>query len=76
MKWTLLLCGAGLLVAGCNSPPNPFGIYGEFSYNYDYVPAPVPDVSPAELTKIEQTPAAASVDASYRRWSELHNEDQ
>jgi hypothetical protein len=54
MKTSILLCGVALLAAGCSSPQNPFASTGEFSYTYDYVPQPVPDLPPAELDRIHQ----------------------
>jgi hypothetical protein len=61
MKLRLLLCGAALLAAGCNSPEspfaatqNPYATSGEFSYTYDYVPEPIPDIPPTELERIYQ----------------------
>jgi hypothetical protein len=60
MKLRLLLCGAALLVAGCDSPQNPFVSSGEFSYTYDLVPQPVPDLTAADLDKIYQLPTPGS----------------
>jgi hypothetical protein len=54
MKLRLLLCGAALLAAGCDTPQNPYATAGEYSYTYDYVPQPVPALSPAALEKIYQ----------------------
>jgi hypothetical protein len=60
MKLKLLLCGVALLAAGCDSQSssfagaqNPFATSGEFSYTFDLVPQPIPDISQAELEKIE-----------------------
>jgi hypothetical protein len=76
MKLRLLLCGAALLVvAGCASPQNPFVGSANLMYNYDMVPSPLPDLTPAELERIypgssmpytAMTPTAASLDMSGR----------
>jgi hypothetical protein len=60
MKLKLLLCGAALMVAGCASPQNPFASSGEYSYTYDYVPQPVPEIPTDELAKIYQEQATVS----------------
>jgi hypothetical protein len=64
MKMSMLLCGVALLAAGCSSPQNPFASSGEFSYTYDLVPQPVPDIPPSELSKIEQVPVIGSYTSS------------
>jgi hypothetical protein len=64
MKLRLLFCGAALLAAGCASPQNPFAASGEFSYTYDLVPQPVPDIPPAELDKIQQAQVNGSLVSS------------
>jgi hypothetical protein len=57
MKLKLLLCGAALLLAaGCVSQQNQFASGGDFSYQYDLVPSPLPDLTPAEVEKIEKAP--------------------
>jgi hypothetical protein len=63
MKIKLLLCGAALLVAGCSSPQNPYAVTGEYSYSYDLVPQPVPDLTAPEMDKIEQLPVVSSSSA-------------
>jgi len=60
MKLRLLLCGAAVLVAGCAAPQNPFASSGEYSYTYDLVPQPVPELSPAVLAKINELPVAGA----------------
>jgi hypothetical protein len=60
MKLRLLLCGATLVVAGCSSPESPFVSSGEVPYTYDYVPQPVPDLSPDFLDKLYQIPPTGS----------------
>jgi|HubBroStandDraft_1064217.scaffolds.fasta_scaffold1360770_1 hypothetical protein len=60
MKLKLLLCGVALLAAGCDSPQNPFDTSGEISYTYDLVPQPIPNISQAELEKIQQSQATAA----------------
>jgi hypothetical protein len=74
MKMRLLLCGAALLAAGCATEQNPFGTNGEFSYSYDMVPQPIPDLTPVELEKIEQTQIIEPRDSSFRLMGALHNE--
>jgi hypothetical protein len=70
----LLLCGATLLAAGCNSTRNPYDYYGEFGFNYDLVPQPLPGLSPSELTKIEQAPIISPPPAAFRAISAEHND--
>jgi hypothetical protein len=60
MKFKLLLCGAALLVAGCESPSNPYGASGEYSFTYDYVPEPVPGMTATELEALLQAQANAA----------------
>jgi hypothetical protein len=61
MKLRLLLCGAALfLVAGCASEQNPFASAADQSYNYDLVPQPLPDITPAELEMIYRNSPASS----------------
>ena len=60
MKLSMLLCGAALLAAGCSSPENPYATTGEYSYTYDYVPAPVAGIPPPELDKIYQAQVTGS----------------
>jgi hypothetical protein len=64
MKWKLLLCGAIFVVAGCSSPENPFVSSGEAPYTYDYVPQPVPDISPIDLDILYHLPPTGSADSS------------
>lgn len=64
MKLKLLLCGAALVVAGCASEQNPFAGSGEFSYTYDLVPQPVPDLTPVDLDILYQLPPTGSADSS------------
>jgi hypothetical protein len=52
MKFKLLLCGAVLLVAGCDTPQNPYASASNYSYSYDMLPEPVPDVTPTDLDKL------------------------
>ena len=54
MKLSLLLCGAALLVAGCESSRNPYASSEEYMFNYDMVPQPIPGITPGELDKILQ----------------------
>jgi hypothetical protein len=74
MKLKLLLCGAALLVAGCDIPQNPYGAAAEYSYNYDMVPQPLPGITPAEMDKIQQAQAIGDTDSSYRAFRAEHNE--
>jgi hypothetical protein len=74
MKLKLLLCGAVLLAAGCDTPPNPFGASGEFSFTYDLVPQPVPDVTVPELAKIQQAQVVSPPVSAYRTISTEHND--
>jgi hypothetical protein len=60
MKFKLLLCGATLLVAGCASQQSPFASSGGYSYTYDLVPEPLPDLTLPELDKIDQVPATSA----------------
>jgi len=53
MTWKLLLCGAALVAAGCASNPSPFSTSGDYSFTTDLVPPPVPDITPAEMNRIE-----------------------
>jgi hypothetical protein len=56
----LLLCGCVLLVAGCTSYQTPFANMSDFSFTYDLAPPPV-DLTPAELTRIEQVQTTATI---------------
>jgi hypothetical protein len=64
MKFKLLLCGATLLVGGCASQQSPFDASGEFSYSYDLVPSPAPDVAPSDLDKILKAPSLGAANPS------------
>jgi hypothetical protein len=65
MKLKLLLCGAALLLAaGCASQQGPYASLGEYSFTYDVVQQPVPDISPAELQKIQQVSAIGNGSAT------------
>jgi len=74
MKFMLLLCGAALLSAGCNTSPNPYGINGEYGYTFDLPPPAVAWPSPDELDKIELAPYVSPPPAAFRAVSELHND--
>ncbi len=74
MKYKLLLCGAVLLVAGCDTPQNPYASSSNYSYAYDNLPEPVPDLTPTDLDKLylvspteygQSSPTAASRGSSY-----------
>jgi hypothetical protein len=64
MKLRLLLCGATLVVAGCAAPENPFVSSGEVPYTYDYVPQPVPDISPIDLDILYHLPPTGDSSAA------------
>jgi hypothetical protein len=60
MKWKLLLCAAGLAVAGCASDNNnnntdAYATYGEFGFSYDLVPSPVPGLTAADVQQMYGT---------------------
>jgi hypothetical protein len=74
MKFMLLLCGVALLVTGCNTPSNPYGVNGEFGYTYDLVPPPVPWPSSDQLDKIEKAQFVSPPVAAFRAISEAHND--
>jgi hypothetical protein len=57
MKFKLLLCGAVLLVAGCDTAQNPYASSANYSYSYDMIPEPVPDLTPTDLDKLYLVPA-------------------
>ncbi len=75
MKYKLLLCGVALFVAGCDTPPqNPFATSSDYSFSYDVLPQPVPDITPVDLDKlylisptgyVETAPNPARRGASY-----------
>jgi hypothetical protein len=74
MKFKLLLCGAALLAAGCDTTPNPYGSSGEYSFTYDLVPQPVPNVTPGELVKIEQAQITSTPVSVFREAASEHND--
>jgi hypothetical protein len=74
MKLKLLLCGAALLAAGCDTTPNPYGSSGEYSFTYDLVPQPVPNITTSELPKIEQAQITSTPISVYRETASEHND--
>jgi len=53
MKWKLLLCVAGLALAGCAShQQDSYAVYGEFGFTYDLVPPPVGGLSSADVEQM------------------------
>jgi hypothetical protein len=65
MKFKLLLCGVALFVAGCDTPQNPFVRTSDYSFEYDEVPQPVPDLTPGDLDKLYLVAPSGSVQSSY-----------
>ena len=76
MKFLLLLFGVTLLITGCDTPPNPYGVNGEFGYTFDLVPQPVPWPSPDEMDRIQQAPFVSPPVAAFRAISETHNDNR
>jgi hypothetical protein len=76
MKLMMLLCGGALLVAGCNTPRNPYGYYGEYSFNYDLTPQPLPGITPTELDQIQQAQITGAPPSLFRQWSAEHNDSR
>ena len=52
------------MLAGCASENNPFASSAEQAYVYDAVPSPLPDLTPAEVDRINAVPAS-----SFTVWS-------
>jgi hypothetical protein len=65
MKLKLLFCGAALiLAAGCASQQSAYPTSGSAMCEVDLVPPPLPDLTPADLQKLEE--GGASSDAALR----------